>query len=224
MIPTPPDRRVPQAQLSEEPVRLDLETLYASGRELDLPWFSPTLDEEFDMALEHYSIRPKAGPVLDLGTGPGTAAIELAKRQYEVYALDGTKGAIKMAKRRAGALAKQINWVHSDIFQAAFEVPLQMVYDRGLYHMLDRPLRKRYPVQVGAWIKDRGLLFLKAFSLDEPGDYGPHRISEDEIRENFAPLLDLIKVEHTTFPGTLDHDPKANFFVLRRRVSQRSLA
>lgn len=175
------------------------------------------------MALEHYSVRPKAGPVLDLGTGPGTAAIELAQRGYEVVALDVSKNAIKMARRRAGSLAKQVRWVCEDALKVDFETPFQMVYDRGLYHTLDEAARKEYPERVGEWVKPRGLLFLKAFSPQEPGDWGPHRISEDEIRKNFAPLFDVIKVEHVTFPGTLEHDPRADFYVLRRRAGERTI-
>lgn len=219
--PSGPNRSSPEPILSES---MSWDDVYASGRELDLPWFSPTLDEEFDMALEHYSVRANAGPVLDLGTGPGTAAIEMAKRNYDVHALDISQHAVKMAKRRAGsAMAKQIKWHVTDLFHAHFESPLQMVYDRGVYHTLASGLRRVYPVRVGGWIKPRGLLFLKAFSTSEPGDYGPHRIPEEEIRTNFNGLFDVIKVEHTTYPGTLDHDPKANFYVLRRKAGERTI-
>lgn len=210
-------------QLVEDRLVSDWDDVYASQREIELPWFSPTLDEEFDMALEHYSVLPKAGPVLDLGCGPGTVAIELARRGFEVHALDVSRHAIKMARKRAGPVAKQIQWSLTDMFQAEFPPTFQLVYDRGLYHSLPPERRRAFPEKVAGWLKPRGLLFLKAFSLQEPGDWGPHRIPEEEVRTAFQGFFDVVRVEHVTFPGTLDHDPKANFFVLRRRAGERSV-
>ncbi|HBZ01238.1 MAG TPA: hypothetical protein DEO84_07975, partial [candidate division Zixibacteria bacterium] len=48
----------------------------------EMPWFNPELDRDIEKALDNLNI--KKGKALDIGTGPGTQAIELAKRGFKV--------------------------------------------------------------------------------------------------------------------------------------------
>ena len=58
--------------------------------------------------------------VLDIGTGPGFYAIILARRGYEVTAVDYSEGMLREAKRNAGALADKIRFVRMDAQKLAF--------------------------------------------------------------------------------------------------------
>lgn len=58
--------------------------------------------------------------VLDIGTGPGFYAIILARRGYEVTAVDYSEGMLREAKRNAGALADKIRFVRMDAQRLAF--------------------------------------------------------------------------------------------------------
>lgn len=58
--------------------------------------------------------------VLDIGTGPGFYAIILARRGYEVTAVDYSEGMLREAKRNAGALADKIRFARMDAQKLAF--------------------------------------------------------------------------------------------------------
>lgn len=58
--------------------------------------------------------------VLDIGTGPGFYAIILARRGYDVTAVDYSKGMLQEAKRNAGALADKIRFARMDAQKLAF--------------------------------------------------------------------------------------------------------
>ena len=52
--------------------------------------------------------------VLDIGTGPGFYAIILARRGYDVTAVDYSEGMLREAKRNAGELADSIRFARMD--------------------------------------------------------------------------------------------------------------
>lgn len=191
--------------------------VYRSARPESLPWFAETIDADVDAALEREGVTPAGGPVLDLGTGPGTVAITFAKRGFHVTALDLAEGAIKMARKRAGRLATKIQWIATDLFAAEFPGWFQLVLDRGVYHTLEPPARVRYAEHVPRWLRRGGLLVLKCFSSDEPGDWGPNRIARRELEEAFEGPLERLSLEPSSFPGTLDHAPRAWLAVYRLR-------
>lgn len=203
--------------MADSPVRPggEWEDLYKQTRPEELPWFTTSLDDDFERALATFRITPRGGPVLDLGTGPGTAAIELARRGFAVTALDVSPSAIRMARRRAGDLGVRIEWVAADFFQRFWDARFQLVYDRGLYHTLPPLQRHQYPDRVAHWLKPHGFLIVKTFSTDEPGEWGPFRIGRDELETNIGGRLDLVALEASAFPGTLDHQPRAWFGVYR---------
>lgn len=58
--------------------------------------------------------------VLDIGTGPGFYAIILARRGYEVTAVDYSEGMLREARRNAGALAGKIRFARMDAQKLAF--------------------------------------------------------------------------------------------------------
>ena len=58
--------------------------------------------------------------VLDIGTGPGFYAIILARRGYEVTAVDYSEGMLREARRNAGALADKIRFARMDAQKLAF--------------------------------------------------------------------------------------------------------
>ena len=58
--------------------------------------------------------------VLDIGTGPGFYAIILARRGYEVTAVDYSEGMLREARHNAGALADKIRFARMDAQRLAF--------------------------------------------------------------------------------------------------------
>lgn len=189
--------------------REEWEGVYRSSRETDLPWFSPRMDADVDAALRTLQVGPQDGPILDLGTGPGTFAIEMAKRRFHVVAMDISPSAIQMAMRRAGGFAPRIEWVTADLFDCNWPQRFQLVQDRGVYHSLPPASRDEYALLVPGWLRPNGILLLKTFHEDEPGEWGPHRIAKAELARNFGTRLETVEIASSRFPGTLGHTPKA---------------
>lgn len=185
------------------------EATYRDAREEDLPWFSPQLDTDTDETLRKLHVGPQDGPVLDVGTGPGTFAIELAKRKFHVVACDISPSAIHMAMRRAGGYAPVIEWVTADLFDCGWPNRFQLIHDRGVYHALPAASRARYASVVPTWLRPGGHLLLKTFHQDEPGDWGPNRIARAELTQHFGSVLETIEIEPSTFPSSIGHTAKA---------------
>ena len=62
------------------------ENFYNTVSVEDMPWYTDRLDEDLITALSEHA--PLPGRLLELGTGPGTAAARLAALGYEVVAID----------------------------------------------------------------------------------------------------------------------------------------
>ena len=191
------------------------EDLYRSADVADLPWYTPVLDSDFNRALkEHLGT---GGRVLDLGTGPATQAIALAKRGYDVVATDIAPSAIAKAKQAAAREAVRIDFRVDNILESKLpEALADAIVDRGVFHTLDPESRPTYVTVVHRILRPSGFLFLKTFSDKEPGSYGPQRITVKELREAFRPRFDIESIVDAKFQGTLRPSPKAWFATMRR--------
>ncbi len=192
------------------------ERLYRSSDVRQLPWYSPELDQDVEGALAVHMTRP--AKVLDLGTGPGTQAVQLAKRGHEVVATDISETAVKRARALAKDAGVKIDVRVDNILDSKLEDALVgVIMDRGAFHVLPPEARPVYVRQVRRILRPGGLLLLKTFSDKEPGDEGPYRLSPGELRAYFRDGFDVVSIEDTVFGGTLRHAPHALFAVFRRR-------
>jgi len=61
----------------------------------------------------------------------------------------------------------------------------ETVVDSGLFHVFDDAARARYVAAVHGVLRPGGHLHLMRFSDQQPGDWGPRRVTEDELRTAF---------------------------------------
>lgn len=73
-----------------------------------MPWYNENLDSDLEEELERGKI--SKGRILDLGTGPATQAIQLAKRGLEVTGSDVSEAAIRRARELYVHKDKEINF------------------------------------------------------------------------------------------------------------------
>lgn len=191
------------------------EQLYQNRPVEGMPWFYPHLDPDLAGALDRLAIA--AGRALDLGTGPGTQAIELARRGLDVTGTDLSAAAVAGAARRAEAAGVAVRFVEDDILASRIGETFDLVFDRGCFHVLDPERRGDYARGVHGLLRPGGFLFLKTFSAKQPGTMGPHRFRPEDIRATFEGLFEVESIEETVYQGTLDPLPFALFSVLRRR-------
>jgi cyclopropane fatty-acyl-phospholipid synthase-like methyltransferase len=188
--------------------------IYATGSVEQMPWYYAELDPDLEHALEAQSVR--SGRVLDLGTGPGTQAIALAERGFEVTGSDIAEAAIAGATARAEAKGVRVEFVVDDILDSRLRGGFDLVLDRGCFHVMPPERRSDYVARVHTLLS-RGsrLLILKCFSSEQPGAYGPHRFTPDQLRAIFRPGFEVLSIEPTVYHGTLDPPPKALLAVMR---------
>lgn len=192
------------------------EDLYRASDVSALPWYTPSLDVDLATALAartHPGIR-----VLDLGTGPGTQAIALAKRGYVVVATDIAPSAVRKAAHLAEREKVQVEFRVDNILDSRLEDGLvDAIVDRGVFHVMPPESRPRYVAAVHRVLRPRGFLFLKAFSDQEPRQDGPYRFSPAELASYFEPRFEVLSIGDAVFQGTLRDPPRALIGVFRRR-------
>src|SRR5207247_6051067 len=192
------------------------EGLYATSDVESLPWYTPDLDKDFERALTQHRLQGKR--ILDLGTGPATHAMNLAKRGYEVVGTDISPSAIKKARAAAKAADLSIEFRVDDILTSKLPAGfVDVLMDRGVFHVLPPEKRASYADTVHRILRPRGWLLLKCFSDKQPGTFGPYRIAAKELRRYFAREFEILSIANSTFQGTLKPNPKAVCDAFRRR-------
>ena len=82
--------------------------------------------------------------------------------------------------------------------------PFDTVLDCGLFHIFEDPDRPRFVASLQGALRPGGRYFMLCFSDRQPGDWGPRRVSEAEVRANFAAGWRIDSLEPTTIDITLD--------------------
>src|SRR2546426_234150 len=180
-----------------------------------LPWYNPDLDTDIERALKAHRLRGVR--ILDLGTGPGTQAMNLAKRGYDVVATDISASAIKKAKASAKEAGLSISFRVDNVLKSKLASRLvDVIMDRGVFHVLPKGKRPLYVETVHRVLRPKGWLFLKCFSNKEPGTWGPLRIAERELIGSFRGPFEVRSVVESVFQGNVKPPPKALFATFRR--------
>lgn len=192
----------------------DWDRLYREYRAQTLPWFYDKLDPDLRDALERHSLH--TGEILDLGTGPGSQAIALAKLGFTVTATDVSAAAIEQAALRALHGGVSVRFKVDDILATKLDGRFDGVFDRGCLHGLQVSSQPAYVDRIVPLLKEGGLFFLKCFSRRETQVEGPQRFEEAEIRDLFGGRLAILEIRRAAFQGTTITSPEALFCVLQR--------
>jgi cyclopropane fatty-acyl-phospholipid synthase-like methyltransferase len=126
------------------------------------------------------------GSLLDAGCGTGEHAILAAQRGADVLGIDVSPRAIEIARRKAAergveAIFKVLDALRLDALGESFDT----ILDSGLFHVFDDAARAQYVTAVHAVLRPGGHLHLMCFSDRQPGDWGPRRVTEGELRAAF---------------------------------------
>lgn len=195
----------------------DWERYYARiSRPQDMPWFHEGLDPDVEQALQSQGLT--GGRALDVGTGPGNHAIELAGRGFEVTGIDLSASVLAGARTRADEAGVEAHFQVDDILDTRLAGPFDVILDRGCFHCLDAGSRPRYAANLARLLGPTGLFLLKTFSYLDGGEEGPHRFHPDELDAVFPPALERLALSHTVYRGSMPEDevPKALFTIWRR--------
>ena len=145
------------------------------------------------------------GRVLDVGCGTGEHALMAARLGLPATGIDAAPTAIAIAERKArerGVTARFLVWDALEL--GALDERFDSVLDCGLFHVFDDPDRPRFVDSLRSAIPSGGRYFMLCFSDRQPGDWGPRRVTEREIRESFADGWEIDAIEAATIDITID--------------------
>jgi cyclopropane fatty-acyl-phospholipid synthase-like methyltransferase len=145
------------------------------------------------------------GRVLDVGCGTGEHALLAAGLGLSATGVDAAPTAIGLATRKAAARGLSARFlVHSALSLGTLGEQFDTVLDSGLFHVFDDADRALYVDSLRAATAAGGRYFMLCFSDKQPGDWGPRRVTESEIRASFADGWTVDAIEAVTFDVTID--------------------
>ena len=127
------------------------------------------------------------GALLDAGCGTGEHTILAARHGASALGVDVSARAIEIARRKAAEQAVDASFEVVDALGlATLGEAFDTIVDSGLFHVFDDARRARYVTALAAILRPGGHLHLMCFSDRQPGDWGPRRVSEAELRASFG--------------------------------------
>src|SRR2546428_9623646 len=108
----------------------------------EIPWDSGEPSHELIRVLEAGKLTGKT--VLEIGCGTGTNAIELARRGFQVVAVDIVGQAIQAARNKARDANVKVDFRVADALKDDLGGPYDILFDRGTYHCLRRENLKEF--------------------------------------------------------------------------------
>jgi cyclopropane fatty-acyl-phospholipid synthase-like methyltransferase len=158
----------------------DFDALYAGTPPWDIGRPQPAFLELADAG----ALR---GRVLDVGCGTGEHALMAAGLGLEATGVDTAPSAIAIAQRKAqerGLTARFLVW--NALQLAELGERFDTVIDSGLFHVFEDEDRRLFVDSLRAVMPTGGRYYMLCFSDRQPGDFGPRRVTQEEIRASFS--------------------------------------
>ena len=145
------------------------------------------------------------GRVLDVGCGTGEHALMAASLGYQAVGVDLSMRAIELAKTKAAERGVEARFVVADALRLIdLGEQFDTVLDCGLFHVLDDGERERYVGSLAEVVHPGGHYHMLCFSDRQPGDWGPRRVTQDEIRGAFSAGWRIESIESAVIELTWD--------------------
>ncbi len=150
--------------------------------------------------LDEYHLNPQT--VLEVGCGTGADAILLARRRFEVTAVDCSPIAIERARLRAEQNDALLRFVLEDVFAFARTAgQFDLVYDAGLYHAIRRTNLERYLDMLWRVTRPGSHYLCLAGAPSQTADEGPPQVTDDEIHNELGRLFEFVHLRPTQLEG-----------------------
>ena len=147
------------------------------------PWEIDGPQSEIVHLAEHGEIR---SPVLDVGCGTGENALYLAGLGFEIVGIDIVPTAVEKALGKAKKRSLDAAFLVWDALKLQeLQRRFNTVIDSGLFHVLPDNKRPVFVEGLAAVLEPGGSYLMMCFSENEPGPWGPRRVTQAEIKESF---------------------------------------
>ena len=137
-----------------------------------------------------------AGTVLDAGCGTGEHALYLARHGHETVGIDVAPTAIEQARQKAASRQIAATFLVADALQLGrLGRTFDSVLDVGLFHTFDDEERRAYVDSLASVTRPGSVLHLLCFSEATPGDEGPRRVTQAELRSAFDTGWTVVSID-----------------------------
>jgi SAM-dependent methyltransferase len=159
------------------------------------------------------------GRVLDCGCGTGEHTLLAAAHGADAFGVDLSLRAIEQARGKAAARELDAHFEVADVLTMTPQTaPFDVVIDSGVFHVFDDADRVRYVAALERMTQPGSVCYLMCFSDRQPGDWGPRRVQESELRSAFADVwdIDVAPATFSTRPIDGATEVQAWFATIRR--------
>lgn len=195
-------------------VREQMDRIYGELVPGEIPWHMATPPPPLAALVESGRVVPCR--TVDLGCGAGEHAVWLALRGFDVTGLDVSAAAVARAQALARSTRAACRFAVADLLEpdAQFEAGFEFAYDWLVLHHVDPADRPRYAANVQRMLCPGSLYLSVCFSEDDQGIAGEGKYrqprlgtrlylsSEQEIRDLFGPLFDIVELGTVGIEGT----------------------
>ena len=140
------------------------------------------------------------GQVLDVGCGTGEQTLLAASSGADALGVDVSPLALDQARGKAAARGVKARFEVADALSLEdLGLSFDTVIDSGLFHVFDDDDRARYVASLASVLRSGGHLYLMCFSDRQPGEFGPRRVTQDELRAAFGAGWTILAIQADTF-------------------------
>jgi SAM-dependent methyltransferase len=150
------------------------------------------------------------GRVLDCGCGTGEHALLAASHGADATGIDLSPTAIELARAKAASRALEVRFEVGDALDlggldlggldpGGSARAVDVIIDSGVYHVFSDEDRPRYVASLASVLRAGGTVYLMCFSDRQPGDFGPRRVRQDELRASFSDGWTVESIAADTF-------------------------
>ena len=140
------------------------------------------------------------GELLDCGCGTGEQTLLALAHGADALGIDVSPQAIAKARGKAAKRGSAARFEVADVLDLGqLGLTFDTVVDSGVFHVFDDQDRIRYVASLASVLRAGGYCYLISFSDRQPGTFGPHRISQDELHAAFSDGWEIAGIEAATF-------------------------
>lgn len=141
-----------------------------------------------------------SGRVIDVGCGTGEQVLLAASHGADAAGIDLSSRAIATARAKAAERGLAARFDVGDALQLVrLQASFDTIIDCGLFHTFSDNDRPRYVASLASVLDAGGRCYLMCFSERQPGDFGPRRVTQDELRRSFAGGWTVESIEADAF-------------------------
>jgi cyclopropane fatty-acyl-phospholipid synthase-like methyltransferase len=141
-----------------------------------------------------------SGRLLDAGCGTGEHVLLAAAHGADAMGVDLSGRAIEKARAKAAERGLTARFEVADALHLErLGERFGTVIDSGLFHVFDDADQPRYVTSLAAVVEPGGTYCMMCFSDRQPGDWGPRRLREEEIRAAFADGWEIVSLTRDQF-------------------------